>query len=172
MSNNKYEVLIRRHEMEKSLLEKLVKDNKSTREIAAEAGIGQTSVRYWLKKHGLITKPKREKKCAKCGETDPSKFYKKKYRCKKCHNQEVLEAGQEKRRKIIEHLGTRCYNPECSGWKYPSCFDVHHLDPSKKDPNFASIRGWSWKRILKEIAGCILLCKNCHSALHNGDITL
>ena len=158
--------------MDKVLLEKLISQNKSTREIASITSLGQTSVRYWLKKHGLRTLPKKQKRCSKCGETDPSKFYKKKYRCRTCHNQDVIESGRKKRRKAVEHLGCQCYNEDCPGWKFVSALDIHHLDPSKKDPNFGSMRGWAWKRILKEIENCILLCKNCHTALHNGEITI
>ena len=42
----------------------------------------------------------------------------------------------------------------------------------EKDHDFPHIRYWSWKRIEKEIKGCVLLCKNCHAALHSGFLKL
>ena len=41
--------------MDRKLLEKLVADGKSTREISETTGKAQTPVRYWLKKYGLKT---------------------------------------------------------------------------------------------------------------------
>lgn len=41
--------------MEKKRLQQLIGENKSILEIAETEGLGQTTVRYWLKKHGLKT---------------------------------------------------------------------------------------------------------------------
>jgi predicted HNH restriction endonuclease len=30
------------------------------------------------------------------------------------------------------------------------------------------MRGWSWEHITKELEKCVLLCKNCHAAVHAG----
>jgi hypothetical protein len=159
--------------MDKFILEKLIKEHKSTREIGSEIKIGQASVRYWLKKYGLKTDYKKVVCCYKCGERDTDKFYgRKKSICGKCQNQNTISRGKEKRKRIIECLGRKCFNPECPGWKYYCSLDIHHLYPNKKDPNFRSMRGWSWKRISREIKNCILLCKNCHAALHNGDLII
>lgn len=50
--------------------------------------------------------------------------------------------------------------------------DFHHIDMTKKDPHFCNCRGWSKERLLTELLGCVLLCKNCHAAVHKGEIQL
>lgn len=163
--------------MDKDALEKLVKEGKSQREIASVVGKSQTTVEYWLKKYSLSTSRAkfntgyvRPCKCS-CGETSPDKFYgHKKSICGECHNQYTKRVGQAKRVRAIEYLGGECLS--CGFDKYPCSIDFHHLDPSQKDSKFRNLRSWSWERIKKEIAKCILLCGNCHTAYHAGhDIT-
>ena len=102
-----------------------------------------------------------------CGETDPDKFYGKlKGLCKKCFNDRQTIKSKEKRNYILDKLGGECV--VCGFKKYRSSLAIHHTDPSKKDETFASIYGWSYKRIDKEIETCILLCANCHTAFHAG----
>jgi hypothetical protein len=110
-------------------------------------------------------------KCGHCGETDPIKFYgHKKSVCGKCHNKYTLDLGKKKRSFLVEHMGGKCV--ACGFNKYQSALQVHHLDPSKKDQNFPSIRGWSEQRILAEIQECVLLCACCHSAVHSGELII
>ena len=72
--------------MDKKILEKLVKENKSLHKIAAELNCSKTNVEYWLKKLGLSTNLKRYNKgshkntpprCTTCGEIDATKFLEK-----------------------------------------------------------------------------------------------
>jgi len=113
----------------------------------------------------------RELKCVKCGEEDPNKFYghKKSY-CGACHNAWTKENATQKRLKAVNHLGGKC--SECGYNKYTCGLDIHHIDPSIKDSQFNNMRYWSWKRIEKEIVGCVLLCKCCHAAVHAGLVVL
>lgn len=105
-------------------------------------------------------------KC-KCGETDPKKFYgHKKQICAKCHNIYTRKKGVENRNYVLEKLGKCC--SRCGYDEFLVSLDVHHLDPSKKDKGYKHFRGWAKQRIDKEIEGCILLCRNCHHALHFG----
>ncbi len=48
------------------------------------------------------------------------------------------------------------------------CLDFHHTDPTTKDHGISDIaRGRkSQKRVLAEVAKCIVLCANCHRVLH------
>jgi hypothetical protein len=162
--------------MEKSIIQDLVSSGFSTREIAEKISLSQTATRYWLKKFQLKTNPKNHKRdiphrCYLCGETNPEKFYgNKKRACGKCHNAYTKKIGQEKRRKAVECLGGKCIY--CSFDKWICSLQIHHLDPSTKDHDFMHIRSWSWKRIEKEIEGCVLLCSNCHAAVHAGEIEL
>jgi hypothetical protein len=162
--------------MEREILIDLINQNLTQREISEQLGKSQTTIRYWLNKFSLTTtnlqKP-REKLhyCHKCGETNSNNFYgNDKHICGKCHNNRVMNAGKEKRDYAIEQLGSSC--KICGFNEYKCSLDIHHLDPKTKDSNFKSMRGWSIKRIDKEIQHCVLLCKNCHSAYHNGLVEL
>jgi hypothetical protein len=162
--------------MEREVLIDLINQNFTQREICVKLGKSHTSIRYWLKKFGLSTnnsqKP-REKLhlCNQCGETEPNKFYgNDKYVCGKCHNNRVMTNGKVKRDYAIKKLGGVC--KICGFSKYKCSLDIHHLYPEIKDSNFRSMRCWSIERIDKEIEHCVLLCKNCHSAHHNGLVEL
>ena len=158
--------------MDKNILQGLVDDRKNTREIASMLGMSQTNIRYWLRKFGLKTvlvdnRKDKPPKCCSCGTTDPNRFYgHKKRTCGRCHNHDVYLKGKEKRTRAVEYLGGCC--SVCGYNKYECSLDIHHIDRQNKDPNFASMRGWSWGRIRKELEHCILLCRNCHHALHCG----
>lgn len=157
--------------MEKQILIKLIEANLTQREIATETGKSTTTVVYWLEKYKLSTNnakgPRISKHKCKCGETDPTKFYgDDKKHCSSCHSKRVANASKEKRTYALEKLGNKC--KACGFDKYKCSLDIHHLDPSIKDDNFRSMRGWSIERIYKEIESCVLLCKNCHSAHHAG----
>ena len=109
--------------------------------------------------------------CAHCGESDPNKFSKTKFHIRrKCHTKYTTQNGVNNKAYTRDILGNKCVL--CGFDKYPVALDVHHLDPSKKDPNFKSMRGWSRERIQAEIKSCILLCRNCHAALHAGLVSL
>lgn len=156
--------------MEKQQLIDLVSQRFSTRQIASILKTSQTNTRYWLVKYSLITNPtyyRRNHHCWKCGETDSDKFYgHKKNACARCHNIDVGHRGALLHRKAIEYLGGKCQ--ECGYNKYICSLDAHHIDPSTKDPNFSSWRNWSWERAKAELKKCILLCRNCHQAIHSG----
>lgn len=163
--------------MRKSVLEPLVGQGLSIRSIAKQLDISPTNVRYWINKHGLELKQKpfgggyqpqrRPFKCGHCGETDPAKFYGHKRRmCGQCHNAYNIKQGQDKRLRAVKELGGRCI--ACGFDRYSCALDLHHRDRKMKDPNYRSMRGWSWKNILSELKKCVLLCKNCHAAVHVG----
>jgi hypothetical protein len=164
--------------MEKHLLRDSVERGETLNQISKTLNISQTSARYWLKKFDLKLKrgargkkPKDfqfPRKCS-CGETDPNKFYGNKTTvCAKCHCKNTLLKGQENRLYIIQKLGSKCSN--CGFDKWKTSLDVHHLDPSQKDVSFSTIRYWTRDRIDKEIAKCVLLCRNCHAAHHSGEL--
>jgi hypothetical protein len=159
--------------MTQSALEQAIARGDGLLKIAREAGCSKTTVRYWARKWGVrfsslpfYQRNPLARRCA-CGETDPSKFYgHKKQICGPCHSAYVLKQGQLKRDRIVQFLGGQC---KACGYKKRQCaLDVHHLDPSRKDPSFGSSRGWTWARIEKELQNCVLLCKNCHAEHHAG----
>ena len=165
--------------MEKVILLNLIKEKNTQREISKILEMSQTNVRYWLKKYNLKTLNEKGRKrfkphlCKKCGEDNPLNFYgNDKDVCSKCHNLRVQKSAKEKRDYIINKLGGKCANVECGFNKYKSSLDVHHLNPEIKDKNFTHMRGWSIKRIDNELKKCVLLCKNCHSAYHSGELII
>jgi hypothetical protein len=81
---------------------------------------------------------------------------------------QYLQWERERKRRLttfIRSLKTKC---SCCSETHPAALDFHHLDPTKKEGDLrkALVRGWSEKRILIELAKCIVLCANCHRKLH------
>lgn len=108
-------------------------------------------------------------KCTKCGDTNEQNFYKGRNTiCKKCKNKETYDLSREKRNYAIDYLGGKCSH--CGYDEYRCALDIHHKNPNIKDKGFANMRHWSYERIIEEIKDCVLLCKNCHSALHHGEL--
>lgn len=163
----------------------LINEDLTIRQIAARKNTTYSTIRYYLRKHRLTTNHdphkrriakrtlpngKRMRVCP-CGETDPSKFYGKKMNiCSKCHSEYNRMRAQENRRKLLDYFGGKCLN--CGYDNYSSALATHHLDPDVKDEHFRGCYGWAWERLKKEIQSCIMLCKNCHSAIHNGELML
>lgn len=48
----------------------------------------------------------------------------------------------------------------------PACLDFHHTDPTKKDFVISARNNRSIKSLLREIAKCIIVCRNCHAKIH------
>jgi hypothetical protein len=103
-----------------------------------------------------------------CGETNPDNFYKsQRFKCKKCLIDYNGVRCQDRKNRARQYLGGRCL--ACGFDKWMSSLSFHHLNPSRKDLNWQTMRGWSWSRILKELEHCIILCSNCHVAHHAGE---
>jgi len=159
--------------MDKVILEKLILENKSIKQIGQELDYSRTNIVYWLKKYGLSTPRNRYNKnfnkkhrCSSCGETDPAKFNgHKKSICGKCNNKYCQMLGRKKRKQAIEYKGGKC---EICGYdKCIKALEFHHKDPEKKDKNWGRMRGWKWEKIKKEIEKCDLLCCRCHREIHS-----
>src|SRR5882724_4487450 len=80
--------------------------------------------------------------------------------CKKCSSESVSESRRKKRIKIITLMGSKCSS--CGYFKCQRALELHHVNRNEKSSTFRSILSWTWKRILKELERCILLCANCH----------
>jgi hypothetical protein len=148
--------------MDKILLNNLVEQGLSTRQIAEHTDKSQTAVRYWLAKHGLVTGKKHR---CKCGETDPDAFFLGRFTaCKKCRRQDANERLRLLKDKAIDYKGGRC--EACGYNRCAASLDFHHEDPASKDPNWSKMRQWSFGKIKKELDKCLLVCRNCHGELH------
>ncbi len=106
----------------------------------------------------------------KCGQADESRFYVSaghRTICKDCFNRDSSIRQNKTKARASRYLGGRCM--ACGFDRWLSSLEFHHLDPTKKDPTFTSIKSWSWRRVLREMWHCILLCSNCHRAHHAGN---
>lgn len=150
---------------------KLNDKGKSTYEIADTLGIARSTIVSRMKVAGITSKFTELKKakghlCLECGETEADKFYGKlRSQCKSCHNNYVNERHKNTRQAGIDFLGGKCSS--CGYSKCSKALEFHHLDPSVKDSNFKTSRGWAVERLLKELETCVLLCANCHREVHD-----
>lgn len=166
-------------------LEPLVDRGATLREIAEELDRSISTVRHWLRKHGLATKRHHRgrpalsaaaeaagerrfvSQCARHGETDFLVLGGGRSRCARCS----VEAVSRKRRAIkatlVSEAGGRC--AICGYKKHPAALQFHHLDRAEKRFGVASA-GYtrSLARAREEAAKCVLLCANCHAEVEVG----
>lgn len=73
----------------------------------------------------------------------------------------------ERKALVTDKLGGKCV--ECGYNEFPDLFEFHHLRRSKKNRNVSKlIRESSWAKVILEIRRCLLVCPNCHKAIHMG----
>jgi hypothetical protein len=109
-------------------------------------------------------------------DTKEVRMAKQRAACKDCYSRNKEKRLREiyaKKREMVAWLReyrSKLGCQECQE-NHPACLQFHHVDPNTKEINlsFAANRGWSKKRILKEIEKCIVLCANCHFKLHASD---
>ena len=179
--------------MIESDLSLMINQGLSTHQIAKKTGKGQTTIRHWLKKFGLKTKPiyktrKKEiiknengielKVCPKCNSTkelNKQNFYissngKTHSWCKKCNDEVAYKKQKELKQRCVDMKGGKCVF--CGYNKYVGSMDFHHTDPNEKEYSISDLRTYSFDKIKSELDKCILVCRNCHGELHGGIITL
>lgn len=164
--------------MNKFELQQQVEKGLSIKALANHFNKGQTTIRYWLEKHGLKTSYQSKylpdtngkRHCTKCDEWHPiSDFYKSKSKtnrwCKSCFQEYVLERQRTLKLKAIEYKGGEC--ERCGYNKCPGALQFHHRDPSKKDPQWKDFKVRAFTpKVQKELDKCELLCANCHAEEH------
>jgi hypothetical protein len=90
-------------------------------------------------------------------------------RCISCAEQRTAaerDVRHVNKLRCIATLGGECI--EC-GLRDPVVIDLfhfHHVNPSDKDVEVATLLNCSWERIAIELAKCVLLCANCHIIWH------
>lgn len=52
----------------------------------------------------------------------------------------------------------------------PVCLDLHHIDHTSKDIHPSNLIRGSVVELIKEFSKCIVVCKNCHTKIHNNKI--
>ena len=109
--------------------------------------------------------------CLKCGKDLRGKQTK--YcssKCKNNQNQSYLaqqSRGLERKIILIQRCGGQC--SVCGYKKNSSALDFHHINPKEKlfALDLRSLSNRTQLKIDSEIQKCTLMCRNCHSELHN-----
>jgi transposase/5-methylcytosine-specific restriction endonuclease McrA len=158
----------------------LVEAGMSIREIASIRGVSVTTVRHWLRRHGLRTQ--RSIRAAAEPSSDPATLRECRvhgwvsfrrsgsdgyYRCPKCNSRAVVERRRRVKRTLVEEAGGRC---ACCGYdRYPGALQFHHLDPASKRFELSHQgRTLAIARLREEAQNCVLLCANCHAEAEAG----
>jgi 5-methylcytosine-specific restriction endonuclease McrA len=169
--------------VERADLEQLIAVGLTQREIAAVCGCGQSTVRYWLSRFGLRTKPaeraatariaraaglKRiELECAKHGRREFVLDREGFFRCPKCRTERVAQRRRTVKEQLVREAGGSCVL--CGYSRHPAALEFHHVDPAAK--GFAVGADGLTRaldRMREEAAKCVLLCSNCHAEVEVG----
>jgi Putative ATPase subunit of terminase (gpP-like) len=169
------------------VLEILVHDGFTLKEMAEELDRSVATIQYWMRRTGLKTtgsarsRQVREAKrlglgkivrdCSRHGWTVFVLEGRGTYRCKLCRSQNVANWRRRKKALLAHEAGGRCFL--CGYDRYMGALHFHHIDPSSK--SFAlSERGFtrSIEALRAEAAKCVLLCANCHAAVEAGELEM
>ena len=160
----------------------LVDAGLTTREIAGRLGFSQSTVRYWLRRHGLRTVRARRKDSAgvrgvdaarrtmDCHRHGATEFWLDSrgiYRCLRCRSEAVARRRRRLKEILVSEAGGRC--SLCGYDRYIGALQFHHRKGTAKVFG-VSERGLtrSLAAVRAEAAKCVLLCANCHSEVEGG----
>lgn len=166
-------------------LELLIARNLTVREIAAEVDRSFTTVRYWLRQHGLETtreartkrargteaQPRFEAVCSRHGLTVFARRKSGAEQCLRCRADAVAEWRRRAKRILVEEAGGACVL--CGFDGYAGALQFHHRDRTQKRFGLGS-RGLarSISALREEARKCVLLCSNCHAQVEAGVLAL
>lgn len=162
--------------------------NLSIREISKKSKKSFTSIRYWMKKHGLKANFKSFKDghdysdkqkiigdtryCPTCKNYKKfDEFYTRRKNqcsgwCRSCVSHQTIERGRKLKNECVKYKGGKCQ--KCGYNKCQAALDFHHINPNEK--NFSICKKYGCRKfndtIKKELDKCILLCANCHREEH------
>jgi transposase len=169
-------------------LEPLVKAGLTIEGIAQSLGIGDTTVRHWLKRHGLKTRRAQRRtaltemrqtgqreidaECRKHGLTrHVSVASERRLRCKKCRAEAVSRRRRKVKEVLVAEAGGKCLL--CGYARHSAALQFHHVNPGSKSFGLG-VRGItrSLERLRAEASKCVLLCANCHAEVEVGVVEL
>jgi hypothetical protein len=146
--------------MDIKVLQNYVELKYSHRRIAKELNCSQTTVKYWLKKHGLKTILKEKIMfCVLCGRPVDNNNRNR----SKCQTCTTRIRRYRMKQKAVELLGGKCMRCDWSG--NIAAFEFHHPN-NNKISDLSRIWNKSWKSLKDEVMKCELLCSNCHKTEH------
>lgn len=117
------------------------------------------------------------RKCSNCNVEKPLTQFnyqnkaknQKMYICKDCEHEKKKDRN-DKRKVLVNRL--KMGNCVVCGESEPCCLDFHHIDSEHKEFTIGSANNKTEKKILQEIAKCVVVCSNCHRKIHNGLIDI
>lgn len=160
-------------------LEALVAAGLATREIAERLDRSQSTVRHWLKRHGLTTarsnavtaEPRPREILRACRTHGVTTFRrtgrKGYYRCLLCRTERVAAHRRKLKAILVNEAGGACQL--CGYDRCVAALQFHHTDPAAKEFGIA-FRGHArgLARARAEVRKCVLLCANCHAEIESG----
>jgi 5-methylcytosine-specific restriction endonuclease McrA len=152
----------------------------TVRQIADHVGKGYSTVRYWLKKHGLETHHRGPGRASRleageriCIRHGGAPFVTDSHgtRCAKCRSEQVAARRRRVKQILVEEAGGKC--ALCGYDRYLGALQFHHVDPAEKAFQLG-MRGLtrSIARMREEAAKCMVLCANCHAEVEGGFTSL
>jgi transposase-like protein len=169
--------------IERELLAEIVACELSIREMADVLDRSPTTVRHWLRRHGLQSGPARRRAAVAAADRDgarevqlrcrhhgPTRHVRRAdgFRCARCEAERVVAWRRKVKRILVEEAGGACILcgfAECDA----ALQFLHHVDPTTK--SFALSRQGvtrSLARAREEAEKCVLLCANCHAKVEAG----
>lgn len=165
-------------------LEPLVAEGLTIERIAQRIGVSDSTVKKWLKRHGLRTRGAQRRVlldrlrdegqadiqlvCRKHGLTRHiSVASERRLRCATCRAEAVSRRRRKVKEILVAEAGGACV---CCGYsRHGAALQFHHLDPSAKSFGLG-VRGItrSIARLREEASKCVLLCANCHAEVEAG----
>jgi transposase-like protein len=162
--------------IERDVLERLVEAGATTRAIAAELGVSQSTVRHWLRRHGLSTRRRRVpaegatvmRECRTHGLVEFVRYSPTdSYRCRQCRYDSVTRRRRKVKEMLVAEFGGACQ--VCGYDRYAGALQFHHRDPEAKAFGLALYgAARSFAKAREEAAKCVLLCANCHAEIERG----
>lgn len=167
--------------IDENLLRDLARYGFSIREIAETMERSPTTIRYWLKRHGIRTSEtvRRANRlsdrgpayvrglCDRHGIVDFARETRGRYRCVQCRSEAVVRRRRRAKATLLREAGGRCVI--CGYDRCAAALHFHHLDPKTKQFAIAQHGlGRSIETLRAEAAKCALVCSNCHAEVETG----
>jgi 5-methylcytosine-specific restriction endonuclease McrA len=177
----------RRGGLSREQLEPLVDAGMTIAQIAIEVGRTPTTVRVWLRRHGLRTAAARHAdvaregraagserlimRCTSHGEVAFALEGRGYYRCTLCRQERVAQRRRRIKEILVGEAGGACCI--CGYQRYLGALQFHHVDPKLKRLGLSRAGVTLAIATLRdEATKCVLLCSNCHAELEGGVIEL